>query len=129
MLLDDSEVRAAVDLLQGESARIVAVLSQCRHANDHGEKRLDIAEFLAQMPLAIQSFASERFAAPVHESIDEARITVSLNAKKLEDCHVAQETSEIVREQQRVAGDWETEVELAKHAHSLVRQRQGLIRS
>jgi DNA primase len=129
MLLDDSDVHAAIELLQGESARIVSVLSQCRRPNDAGEKRLDIAEFLAQMRPAIQSFASERFAAPRHESIEEARTTVSLNAKKLQDSHVAQETSEIVREQQRVAGDWETEVELAKHAHALVRHRQGLIRS
>jgi hypothetical protein len=79
------------------------------------------------MPPAIQSFASARLAAPAHDSIEEARETVSVNAKQLTVSNVARETSEIVREQHRVVGDWDTEVELAKHADALVRQRQGLI--
>ena len=44
-------------------------------------------------------------------------------AKRLRGTSVARETSEIVREQHRVVGDWDTEVELAKHANELVRQR------
>jgi DNA primase len=127
MLLDDSEVRDLLPFLQGESARIVAALGQWMRVNERGEKKLDISEFLAQMPPAIQSFARARLTKPEHESIEEARATVSANAKNLQDSNVARETSEIVREQHRVVGDWETEVELAKHAHALVRQRQGLI--
>ncbi len=127
MLLEDSEVHAVLPLLQGESARIVAGLAQFMRLNERGEKKLDIAEFLAQMPPAIQSFARARLAAPTHESIEDARATVSANAKNLQDSNVARETNEIVREQHRVVGDWETEVELAKHADALVRQRQGLI--
>jgi DNA primase len=127
VLLDDSEVRGVLDLLQGESARIVAVLGRSMRVNERGEKKLDSAEFLAQMPPAIQSFASARLAAPAHDSIEEARETVSVNARKLQASNVTRETSEIVREQHRVVGDWDTEVELAKHADALVRQRQGLI--
>jgi len=127
VLLDDSEVRPVLPMLQGESARIVAGLAQFMRVNERGEKKLDIAEFLAQMPPAIQSFARARLAAPAHESIEDARATVSANARNLQDTNVARETSEIVREQHRVVGDWETEVELAKHADALVRQRQGLI--
>jgi DNA primase len=127
MLLDDSEVREVLPFLQGESARIVAALGQWMRVNERGEKKLDISEFLAQMPPAIQSFARARLTKPEHESIEDARATVSVNAKNLQDSNVARETSEIVREQHRVVGDWDTEVELAKHAHALVRQRQGLI--
>jgi DNA primase len=127
VLLEDSEVRAVLPLLQGESARIVAAVGQWLRVDERGEKKLDIAEFLAQMPSPIQSFARARLARPEHESIEDARATVSANAKNLQDSNVARETSEIVREQHRVVGDWETEVELAKHAHALVRQRQGLI--
>jgi DNA primase len=127
MLLDDSEVRGVLPLLQGDSARIVAVLAQSMRLNERGEKKLDIAEFLAQMPPAIQSFARARLAAPAHESIEDARATVSANAKNLQDSNVARETSEIVREQHRDAGDWETGVERLKQADAIVRQRQGLI--
>jgi len=127
ILLDDPEVRGVLPMLQDESARIVAGIAQFMWVNERGEKKLDIAEFLAQMPPAIQSFARARLAAPAHESIEDARATVIANAKNLQDTNVARETSEIVREQHRVVGDWETEVELAKHAHALVRQRQGLI--
>jgi DNA primase len=127
ILMDDSEVQGAFELLQGESARIVAALRRSMRVSALGEKKLDPSEFLAQMPPAIQSFASARLAAPAHDSIEEARETVSVNAKQLTVSNVARETSEIVREQHRVVGDWDTEVELAKHADALVRQRQGLI--
>ncbi|MGO9836194.1 MAG: DNA primase [Polyangiaceae bacterium] len=127
MLLDDSEVRGVLPLLQGDSARIVAVLAQSMRLNERGEKKLDITEFLAQMRPAIQSFASARLAAPAHESIEDARATVSANAKNLQDSNVARETSEMVRDQHRDAGDWETGVERLKQADAIVRQRQGLI--
>ena len=124
-LLEDSEVHAVLPLLQGDSARIVATIASSMRVNERGEKKLDIVEFLAQMRPAIQSFASARLAAPAHETIEDARATVSVNAKNLQDSNVARETSEIVREQHRDVGDWENEVELARHADALVRQRQG----
>ncbi len=89
---------------------------------------MDSAEFLAQMSPAIQAFASARLAAPAHDTIDEARAALNANAKKLRESNATRETIEIVREQHRVVGDWEAEVELAKHADVLGRQRQGLIR-
>ncbi|HEY8088116.1 MAG TPA: DNA primase, partial [Polyangiaceae bacterium] len=75
VLLGDSEVQSVVALLEGESARIVAAIGQFTRINARGEKVLDTTEFLAQMPAAIKAFASARLAAPVHESIDEARAT------------------------------------------------------
>jgi DNA primase len=126
VLLDDSEVHEALEMLQGESARIVSVMRRCMRVGERGEKRLDTSEFLAQMAPPIQSFASARLAAPAHESVEEARAAVSVNAKILKASNVTQETSEIVREQHRVVGDWDTEIELAGHIQGRVRQRHGL---
>jgi hypothetical protein len=70
-----------------------------------------------------KAFASARLAAPMHETIDEARETLSKAAKRLRGTSVARETNDIVREQHRVRGDWESEVELVKHADEIVRQR------
>jgi DNA primase len=126
VLLDDSEMQSVLDLLEGESARIVAAIGQSMRVNARGEKVLDSSEFLAQMPPAIQAFASARLAAPAHDTIDEARATVSVNEKKLRDSNIAREANEIVREQHRVVGDWDTELELARQADTIVRGRQGL---
>ncbi|HXN34150.1 MAG TPA: CHC2 zinc finger domain-containing protein [Polyangiaceae bacterium] len=127
VLLDDSELQGVLPLLEGESARIVAAIRLSMRANAAGEKVLDSSEFLAQMPPAIQAFASARLAAPAHDTIDEARATVSANEKKLRDSNIAREANEIVREQHRVVGDWDTELELARQADSIVRGRQGLM--
>jgi DNA primase len=134
VLLEDSETRAVLELLEGESARIVAGIAQSMRPTHQGasqpsgaaQKVLDSSEFLAQMPPVIQAFATARLAAPLHETIDEARATVQANAKRLRESQVARETSEIVREQHRVVGDWETEVELMKHASALIRRQRGV---
>jgi DNA primase len=127
VLLDDSQMTGVLELLAGESARIVAAISQSMRINAAGEKVLDSSEFLAQMPPAIQAFASARLAAPAHDTVEEARATVSANEKKLRDSNIAREANEIVREQHRVVGDWDTELELARQADSIVRERQGLM--
>ncbi len=126
-LLDDSVVRGELDLLEGESARIVAAIAKCTRVTASGEKRVDDTEFLAQMTPAIQAFAIARLAAPVNETLEEARATISANSKKLLGTTVAQETRVAVREQHRVVGDWEAEVELAAHMAALNRERQGLV--
>jgi DNA primase len=127
VLLDDSEIQGAFELLEGESARIVAAIRQSMRVNVQGEKVLDSTEFLAQMPSVIQAFASARLAVPDHETIDEARATVRANARKLRETNVARESIEILREQHRAVGDWETEVELMKHADALARQQHGFV--
>jgi DNA primase len=123
MLLDDSEIHGVLELLEGESARIVAGMRMAMRTNVQGEKSLDRHEFLAQMPPAIQAFATARLAAPAYDTIDEARSAVIANAKKLRENNVARETSEIVREQHRLAGDWDTQMDLAQQADAVVRQR------
>jgi DNA primase len=128
VLLDDSEVARVLELLEGESARIVATIANCTRVSARGEKRLDSSDFLAQMSPAIQAFASARLAAPAHEAIEQARTTVIANAKKLRETNIARETRETVREQERDVGDWEAGVERVKHVDALVRERHGLVR-
>jgi hypothetical protein len=122
-LLDDSEVAAVLPRLEAVSAQIVAAMGKSMRVNARGEKVLDTTEFLDQMHGDAKAFASARLAAPMYETIEEARNTVTAAAKRLRGTSVVRETNEIVREQHRVVGDWETEVELAKHANELVRQR------
>jgi DNA primase len=122
-LLDDSEVQSVKRLLEGNSARIVAAIDNFMRLNARGEKVLDTTEFLAQMPDDTKAFASARLAAPMHETIEEARETVAKAAKRLRGTSVARETNEIVREQHRVVGDWDAEKQLAQQASELVRQR------
>ncbi|HEY6458611.1 MAG TPA: DNA primase, partial [Polyangiaceae bacterium] len=112
-LLDDSELQAVVSLLEGVSAQIVAGVGASMRRNERGEKVLDTGEFLAQMQGDAKAFASARLAAPMHDTIEAAQETIRASAKGLRGTSVARETSEIVREQHRVVGDWETEVELA----------------
>jgi len=122
-LLDDSETQEVLPLLEGESARIVAAMTRYLRTNERGEKVLDSAEFLAQMPEPIHSFASARLAAPSHETIGEARETLTNAQKRLREINVAREASELAREQQKVAGDWESEVVLLQQAKELVSKR------
>jgi DNA primase len=122
-LLEDSDLKDVLPLLEGNSAQIVAGVDRCRRPNARGEKVLDSTEFLAQMTLPIQAFASARLAAPVHETIEEARETVASAAKRLRETSVAREAGELVREQERVVGDWDSVVELAEHAKALVHKR------
>jgi|CZKU01.1.fsa_nt_gi DNA primase len=125
-LLDDSSVRGDLELLEGDAARIVAAVAKCTRVTASGEKRLDVTELLAQMNPAIQAFASARLAAPALETLDEARLLVAANSKKLRETTVAQENRDAVREQHRVVGDWEAEVELVKQAEALSLGRHGL---
>jgi DNA primase len=127
-LLDDSDVQGALNLLEGESARIVAGIRQAIRRNERGENVIDCAEFLAQMPKAIQAFATARLAAPAHDTLEDARATVTANARKLRETNVAQEANEMVREQHRVVGDWDAELALAKQVQTLAMQRQGVSR-
>ncbi len=122
-LLDDSEVQGVLPLLEGDSARIVAGVAQFMRTNERGEKVLDTSEFLAQMAPAIKTFASSRLAAPENETIEQARETVASAAKRLRETNIARETGELVREQERIVGDWESEVQLLKQASELTSRR------
>jgi DNA primase len=127
-LLEESGTEAEIELLEGESARIVAAIAQCMRVTARGEHAMDSAEFLAQMPPAIQAFASARLASPEHDTLEEARATLTANARKLRGTNVALETRAAAQEQKQQAGDWEAELETIKRAAAQVRERHGLSR-
>ncbi len=130
-LLDDPLVQEQLSLLEGASARTVAAVSDALRIAFVGEpptlqKGLDTGNFLAQIPPAIQAFASRRLAAPEHLSLETAKEHLLENAQKLKRLVLHRETFDIAREQYRAAGDWEKETELAREASDRVRQKHGL---
>jgi DNA primase len=137
-LLSEPDVQDALGMLEGASARTVATLTQClstkasdvpqMHADSHeiSEKSLDTSSFLAQIPPAIQAFASERLAAPHHATRDEAWRHLLENARKLRNVILERETVDISRETYRAAGDWEASLEHARDAQDRVREKLGV---
>jgi DNA primase len=122
-LLDDSSIQGHLGLLEGASAQTVAAVRRSLRVGHQGEKTLDTTVFLAQIPPTIHPFASERLAAPHHETLADARGSLIENANKLRKLILAREAEEIAREQHRAAGDWEREIELAREAEGRVRAR------
>ncbi len=141
-LLDDPEVKGVLSLLEGASARTVAAIadsirivlrpprepSSGADARALPQKTLDSGSFLAQIPPPIQAFASERLAAPHHDSRDDAKVHLLDNAQKLRRVVLGREANDLAREQYKAAGDWQVETELAREAADRVRQRLGVRR-
>lgn len=137
-LLDDLRVRPFLSLLEGDWARTVAAISDLFRValspvSDLGgdtrpQKTLDSGSFLAQIPPPIQAFASERLAAPHHDTRDDAKVHLLENAQKLRRLILAREANDLAREQYRAAGDWQVETDLAREADERVRQRLGVRR-
>ena len=138
-LLAEGAVRVELALLEGESARVVAILAQCLRVQERGSRTvpeeggenagepqitLDTDGFLAQMPGAIQAFAKRRLAAPIHGSIEEARETLLMNASKLRDM-LSRDASEVQREMKQ-AEDWSEQVELARELLERSKRARGI---
>ena len=121
-LLEDAGMGEVLTMLEGNSAKTVAALVQFRSP----EKGVYADEFLAQIPGEIQTFASERLAAPRHESIDVARAVLLVNARQLKLAVLSRETTELAREQQEKAGDWQAETELARVMGERARLKAGV---
>lgn len=141
-LIVDVEIEETLNLLEGPSVLVISALRKALQPTgqivDVGEgtreqehpapsrKALDIPEFLAQIPASVAGFARERLADPVFSSREEAKAHLIDNGKKLKRLILSREAVELAREQTRVAGDWETETELAKEAEERVRMKHGL---
>jgi DNA primase len=117
-LLNDPEVQTELALLEGPGVLVVAALK----VSLTEEITLDTTRFLAQIPPAIQAFASERLAAPRHEDEREAKANLLLNAHKLRSLLFAEETSEDARENYRDA-DWDATIERAREASERLRKK------
>jgi DNA primase len=124
-LLDDSEVMEALGALDGDAALTVAALRQ--------KQRLEIglyaAEFLAQIPPSIHSFAAGRLASPVFDTVAEAKEEFLKNAKKLRRLSLSRETAAVVDELHRVEhlGDPRLEDALLLESVRRAREKRGLV--
>jgi DNA primase len=116
-LLDDAEVQTELANLEGPSARTIVAIASASKDDGRGGKTFDIDAFLSQVPPAIQSFASERIAAPHHETIEDARHMLFENGKRLRGHMLAREVGAMTRDLHQAAGDWDVELELAREAH------------
>ncbi len=132
-LLDDPEVQERLGMLEGPAALTVGALARARKSFvsrggtlEIASVGLDIVDFLAQVPGPIHAFASERLAAPLHDSLEVARASVLENASKLQKIVLGRETEDLARAQQKVVGDWQAERELAENAQARVRQKHGI---
>jgi len=149
-LLTEPDVQEILGLLEGASAMTVAALSRAvasarlpngtlpgalkasdvphpeGESHEIREKSLDTSSFLAQIPPAIQAFASERLAAPLHATRAEARKNLLENGRKLRNVILERETVDISRETYKAGGDWEAEIELARTATDRMRERHGV---
>ena len=98
-LLADPDVLAACVHLEGPAVLTVAALRKAYT----GEKGLDTAGFLAQIPPAIQSFAQDRLAVPEHETESKAKEALLASAMRLERLILAQDIVEISRDLEKDA--------------------------
>ena len=126
-LLDDADVSEELNLLEGESVKVVAAL---RRAWNSGAKKLDTAAFVAQMDPGVdprvRAFAAERLANPQTESETQAKVCLLDNANKLKRLLLSQEAAEISRETYRAHGDADAERELLRESQERLRAKHGL---
>ena len=121
-LLRDPEVQRELGSLEGPGVLVVAALKDSLSQ----EKTLDTTRFLAQIPPAIQAFASERLAAPRHDDEADAKVTLLLNARKLGSLISKEETSEDARENYRGEADWDMTIERAREANERLRKKHNV---
>jgi hypothetical protein len=141
-LMDDPEVQGCLSLLEGPSAQIVRALADSLRpalqgagqdpanpttppAGQTRQKTLDTSSFLAQITPPIQAFASERLAAPRHDTREEAKGHLLENAQRLRTMMLEREANELAREQDKAAGDWETQTKLAGEANEHIKKQRG----
>jgi DNA primase len=123
-LLDDPEIELALSLLDGEAALAVAALRRARGP----QKDLDAAEFLAQIPGPIHSFAAGRLASPLFEAAVDAKAAISDNARKLERLSLSREKA-AVRDQPNKAealGDLDAVEAMLRDAARRAQKKLGM---
>lgn len=121
-LLDDPEVCARIAAVEGDAALAIAALRQNRAPN----KGLYAAEFLAQAPSSIHSFAAGRLACPVFEDPSDARSELVSNTEKLKGLSHQRENAAAVEELKRGGASTEEEDALLLSVVRRKREKLGL---
>lgn len=121
-LIDDPQVEAVFPLLEGDSARTLAVLVELwREAGANASLdepvRLDptqLFERLAQIAPAIQTFAAERLSAPKLETVLAAKEELMHAAGRLKSVALAEDARSAAEEQRRTDGAFDEELAIAR---------------
>jgi hypothetical protein len=93
-LAEDPASDAAAGFVEGDVALAFAALRQAIR-----EDRFNNPEdVLAKLPQPIHAFALARLAAPRHERLEDARVELVDNVKKLQSLELKRETSEVTEE-------------------------------
>jgi DNA primase len=118
-LLDDVDVRDALDVLDGDFALVVDAVRQSRWT----ETGINSDEFLARIPGSIHSFAAGRLTSPEFEAAGEAKDELLKNAGKLRRLSLSRENAATVDELHRVAPQGDVALEDALLLESLRRAK------
>jgi DNA primase len=101
-LLEDPDVAARLDFLEGDAVFVVSALQQAIASEaDDDAVSLDADKVLALVPASFHAFARHRLAAPVHLEPDTARSELLANAEKLKRRVYSRENAAVEREAAR----------------------------
>jgi DNA primase len=116
-LFDSVEAAEAGALLEGDTAAALAALRQARAAGI-----TDPEQTLAKLAAPIHPFALARWAAPKHESLDDAKAELAENLRKLESLDWSREKSQLTEDLGRAekTGDVEREMDLLRQVRDNV---------
>ena len=93
-ILDDPEVEAGIDVLDGEIALAVGLARNVRNQPSSAWEET----FLAHLPASIHDFAAQRLARPRLEEAEKARSEFLHNAQKLKRRAISREHAQVVRD-------------------------------
>lgn len=124
-LLDDPEVVAISNMLDGDAARTCASIPSFMATTSDGRRTLYANEFLGHLAGSVRSFAAKHLAAPKHETLADAKNEAILNATRLRAYLTERETTDVAGEQRREMG-WDDSVRLADEVARKHKDRHGL---
>ena len=113
-LFDSAEAAQTAILMEGDAAAALAALRQFRDAGI-----TDPEQILAKLAAPIHPFALARWAAPKHESLDDAKAVLASNLRKLESLDWSREKSQATEDLGRLekTGDVEREMNLLRQVY------------
>lgn len=122
-LLLDEELEGELAALQGDAAMAIVAIRQQLVVS--GATRQANSDFLATLPLSIQTFATGRFASPLFNDAPSARAELMENIKKLKDLACRQQ-NDIAREALGNSSSADDEFALLREIQHRARRKHGL---
>lgn len=123
-LLDSSELSESAVFLEGDIAAAVAAAKSTMT----GHPVLATEQFLAKLPGSVYPFAASRLAAPLYESLEDAKTVLAQNINKLVRLEQVRQKNDAIAALRRAAaaGDFNAELALLEQQFSQAQQRHGV---